>query len=53
MSAVQFGERALRWYAAGADGVHIFNGPGEFETLNFLGSVEKIKAYLEDHAGPQ
>ena len=32
-----------------ADGIHIFNGPGEFETLSFLGSVEKTRAYLAEH----
>jgi len=53
LSTRQFAERALRWYSEGADGIHIFNGPGDIETLKILGSVEKIKAYLKEHPAPQ
>lgn len=40
--------RALRWYAEGADGVHIFNGPGDFSTLLCLGSAARAKACLQE-----
>jgi len=33
LSKVDHCRRALRWYAHGADGVHIFNGPTDFSTL--------------------
>lgn len=40
--------RALRWYARGADGVHIFNGPKDFSTLYCLGTAAKARACLEE-----
>ena len=38
LSLEQFQARAARWYAAGADGVHLFNA-GNREVLKTLGSV--------------
>lgn len=36
----QYQTRAARWYAAGADGVHLFNGPGNKVVLSVLGTVK-------------
>lgn len=47
LSTTDHCRRALRWYSQGADGVHIFNGPVEFDTLYHLGSAAKAQAYLE------
>jgi len=42
LSLDQYRTRAARWYAAGADGVHLFN-EGDLAVMRALGSVEAVK----------
>ncbi|MGC9318068.1 MAG: family 10 glycosylhydrolase [Armatimonadota bacterium] len=49
MSTLEYCRRAVQWYQQGADGIHIFNGPAEMETVRVLGSLEKVRAYLAAH----
>ena len=42
LSLDQYRARAAKWYAAGADGVHLFN-EGDLAVMRVLGSVEAAK----------
>ena len=42
LSTEQLQARAARWYAAGADGVHLFN-VGNMAAMKILGSVKPAK----------
>jgi hypothetical protein len=42
LSLDQYRARAANWYAAGADGVHLFN-EGNLAVMRTLGSVEPAK----------
>lgn len=43
LSLKQYQERAAKWYAAGADGVHLFN-EGNLQVMKVLGSVKTESA---------
>jgi hypothetical protein len=45
LSRREYLERALRWYAQGADGVHIFNDQHNYEVLKVLGDPEACRAW--------
>jgi hypothetical protein len=45
LSVPEYLERALRWYAQGADGVHIFNDQHNYEVLKVLGDPEACRAW--------
>jgi hypothetical protein len=49
LSTLEHAQRAARWYAGGADGVEVYNGPAEWDTLKVLGSLERVNAYLDVH----
>lgn len=46
LSLREYLERALRWYSQGADGVHIFNDPHNYEVLASIGDPEACRATL-------
>jgi len=48
MSKREYLERALRWYEAGADGVHIFNDHRNYEVLAVLGDPEACRRAITD-----
>ena len=46
MTIDEYAHRALRWYANGADGLHIFNGGHQKDVLKIIGDIQKIKSFL-------
>ena len=43
MTIQEYCERAARWYEQGADGIHVFNDPFNYDLFRVLGDPEKCR----------
>lgn len=50
LSQVEYCQRALHWYAQGADGIHIFNDQHNYEALAVLGDPDRCQQVAEEEA---